>query len=66
MRFGSPSIIGVGAGGAGSGGVEVRFLLRPERAEARAGSFRFLSIAVILLSLLSGLQIRGLFERVVS
>jgi hypothetical protein len=37
--------MGVGkAGGVCSGGVDVRFLLSPDRAEARAGNFRFRSI----------------------
>lgn len=52
MLFGSgSSMTGVGkAGGACSGGVDVRFLLSPDRAEARAGNFRFRSIFPLTLA----------------
>jgi hypothetical protein len=53
MLLGSgSSTTGIGkGGGAFSGGVDVRFLLSPDRAEARAGNFRFRSILPLTLAL---------------
>ena len=53
-RASSAAGVGAGAGGGvgwfrGSGGVEVRFLLTDSMRAARAGSFLFLSIAVLRL-----------------
>lgn len=50
LGSGSSTTGGGKAGGACSGGVDVRFLLSPDRAEARAGNFRFRSIFPLTLA----------------